>query len=108
MDSWLSISFTSASLKSVSNFFIPTGFLFLTSLTLIGSFASGENSVDSFLLPKSEAIFACLRAFLIPDSLISLVVVIPTRLDWFQTLIVKIYFCDALSCLASPLSTWTE
>ena len=102
MDSWLSISFTSASLKRVSNFFIPTGFLFLTSLTLIGSFASGENSVVSFLLPKSEAIFACLRAFLIPDSLISLVVVIPTRLDWFQSLIVKICFCDALSCLASP------
>ena len=88
MDSWLSISFTSASLKSVSNFFIPTGLLSFTSLTLMGSFANGENSVLSFLLPKSEAIFAWLRAFLIPDSLISLVVVIPTRLDWFLTLIV--------------------
>jgi len=68
-------------LKRVSKFFIPTGLLFLASLTLIGSFARGENSVLSFLLPKSEAIFACLRAFLIPDSLMSLVVVIPTRLD---------------------------
>jgi len=58
MDSWLSNSFTSAFLKSVSNFLIPTGFLFLSSLTFIGSFASGENSVDSFLLPISEAIFA--------------------------------------------------
>ena len=58
MDSWLSNSFTSASLKIASNFLIPTGFLFFESLTSIGSLASGENSVLSFLLPKSEAIFA--------------------------------------------------
>ena len=58
MDSWLSNSFTSASLKIVSNFFIPTGFLFLESLTSIGSLASGENSGLSFLLPKSDAILA--------------------------------------------------
>ena len=35
---------------------------------------------------------------LIPDSRISLVVVMPTKLDSFQTLIVKTCFCDALSC----------
>ena len=108
MDSWLFNSFTSASLKSVSNFLIPTGFLFFASVTSIGSLASGENSVLSFLLPKSDALLAWFRAFLIPDSLISLVVVIPTKLDLFQTLKVKICFCYALSCLASPLSTCTE
>ena len=58
MDLWLSNSFTSASLKRVSNFFIPTGFVFFETLTSIGSLASGENSVFSFLLPKSDAIFA--------------------------------------------------
>ena len=58
MDSWLSNSFTSASLKIESNFLIPTGFLSFSSLTSIGSLASGENSVLSFLLPKSDAILA--------------------------------------------------
>ena len=58
MDSWLSNSLTSASLKIVSNFLIPTGDLFFASLTSMGSLASGENSVFSFLLPKSDAIFA--------------------------------------------------
>ena len=32
-------------------------------------------------IKKALKQFACLRAFLIPDSLISLVVVLPTRLD---------------------------
>jgi len=58
MDSWLSNSFTSASLKRVSNFLIPTGFLFFATLTSIGSLASGENSALSFLLPKSDATLA--------------------------------------------------
>ena len=76
--------------------------------SLIGSLANGEKSVISFWLPKSDAIFACFNAFSIPFSLISLVVVIPTRFISFQTLKVKICLWEALSCLATPLSTCTE
>ena len=87
---------------------IPNGFFLSTSFTCIGSLAKGEKSVNSFLFPNSEAIFACLKAFLIPVSLRSLVVVIPTKLSLFQTLKVMTCFWDAFNCFAAPLSTWTE
>ena len=70
--------------------------------------AKGEKSVNSFLFPNSEAIFACLNAFLMPVSLKSLVVVMPTKFSLFQTLKVMTCFCAAFNCLASPLSTCTE
>ena len=99
------MSFDSASLRMPSNFLIPNGFFFGTSFTFIGSLAKGEKLVNSFLFPNSEAIDACSKAFLIPVSLRSLVVVIPTKFSLFQTLNVMTCFCDAFNCFAFPLST---
>ena len=89
----------------MSNFLIPKGFFVLTSFTISGTFAKGEKLANSFLFPNSDAIWACFNAFLIPVLLISLVVVIPTKLFLFQTLKVMICFWDAFNCFAFPLST---
>ena len=59
----------------LSNFLIPNGLFLSNSFTRIGSLDKGEKSVTSFLFPNSEAIYACSKAFLMPFSLRSLVVV---------------------------------